>query len=895
MTDRATGTPFRDESEELDPLQWCRTLAETIDGGVCQLDADWRFVGVDDRIVELSGYDRESLLGEHVSIVVTDADGDRLERELLSRTGSDDGGTTGFDLVIEAADGDRLPCELRFTPLVTDGELAGVVGVVRELDDRPTSHDEPDSIWETYDSIATVIDEADVGVFVLDEGFDVVWINETIETYFEISRADVIGRDKQTLIEKTIRDKFADPDSFAETVLATYDDNTYVEQFECRIEPSDSRPERWLEHRSRPIESGRYVGGRIELYYDITERKAAERARRESERRFQSLVDAIDEYAISMLDPEGRVVSWNEGGERIKGYDRDRILGEHFSMFHTESDRSESVPERTLARARDEGTAEREGWLVHADGSTFWASITVTAIRNEGNLQGYAMIARDMTERRERERQLQRERDLVERILETSPVGIAVVEPDGSIGRANERMVELLGGLSGDVEAYTTGKRDVFDADGDRIPRDDRSPKRAFDTGAPVYDREIRVGSSDRETWLSINAAPIVDAGSGPERVVTIATDITDLKELSQRRKRELEEREKELSAVRLATSLLETGDRPIEELVDAVASKLPQSFRYPDHTAARVAVGDHEASTDGYRRTDRSITARSETANGTPITIDVSFVDPPVEGETGAFLEEERELIDTLVTLVKFHFERQEYIDQLQAETRRLEQFAYAASHDLQEPLRMVSSYLQLLERRYGDEFDEDGEAFLEFAVDGATRMREMIDGLLTYSRVQTQGEPFEPVDLDAVLADVRADLEVRIAERNAEITAESLPRVTGDPIQLRQVLQNLLDNAIEYGGDDPQIHVSADRRGDEWVVSVRDEGIGIESENRAEIFDVFERLHSREEHPGTGIGLAICERIVERHGGEIWVDSKPGEGSEFFLTLPAADESGE
>ena len=232
---------------------------------------------------------------------------------------------------------------------------------------------------------------------------------------------------------------------------------------------------------------------------------------------------------------------------------------------------------------------------------------------------------------------------------------------------------------------------------------------------------------------------------------------------------------------------------------------------------------------------------------------------------------------------------ERVEHERRLEESNERLEQFAYAASHDLQEPLRMVSSYLQLLERRHTDTLDEDAEELLDYAVDGADRMRGMVEGLLQYSRVETQGDPFEPVELDALVADAREDLQVKIGESNAEITVEDLPRVEGDPDQLRQVFQNLLDNAIEYSGDEPPtIQVTAERDGTEWVVSVEDDGVGIDPEYADTIFDVFERLHAQDDHPGTGIGLALCERIVERHGGEIWVESEPGTGSTFSFTLP-------
>ncbi|MFP8957250.1 sensor histidine kinase [Natrialbaceae archaeon A-CW3] len=227
-----------------------------------------------------------------------------------------------------------------------------------------------------------------------------------------------------------------------------------------------------------------------------------------------------------------------------------------------------------------------------------------------------------------------------------------------------------------------------------------------------------------------------------------------------------------------------------------------------------------------------------------------------------------------------------------LQESNERLEQFAYAASHDLQEPLRMVSSYLQLIETRYGEELDEDGEEFIGYAIDGSERMRAMIDGLLSYARVETQGEPLEPTDLDEVFADVREDLHVQIDDVDARVTSDSLPVVEGDANQLRRVFQNLLQNSIRYSDDEPpSIHVSADRSNSTWTVTVRDDGIGMDPEETEQIFDVFSRLHPREEYAGSGVGLAVCERIVERHGGDIWAESEPGEGTAVSFTLNPAE----
>ncbi|MFC4439837.1 MULTISPECIES: MEDS domain-containing protein [Natrialbaceae] len=280
----------------------------------------------------------------------------------------------------------------------------------------------------------------------------------------------------------------------------------------------------------------------------------------------------------------------------------------------------------------------------------------------------------------------------------------------------------------------------------------------------------------------------------------------------------------------------------------------------------------------------------RIELENGS----DRTFFFVSSEPREQPFSDAERTFHHLMSQWIEYELEQKQRERALEESNERLEQFAYAASHDLQEPLRMVTSYLQLLESRYDDEFDEDGEEFLEFAVDGADRMRQMIDGLLEYSRVETSGDPFEPMDLDAVLDDVLEDLQLCIQENDAEITAEELPRTEGDASQVRQIFQNLLDNAITYSGDEPaRVHVDAKRRSQEWVISVRDEGIGIDPDDQERVFTVFDRLHSREEYEGTGIALALCQRIIERHGGEIWVESEPGEGATFSFTLPAVEKS--
>jgi len=248
--------------------------------------------------------------------------------------------------------------------------------------------------------VADVLDDIEVGIFVLDENYEIAWINAAIERFFGLDRDGVLGRDKRVLLEEHIAATVENSETFTETVLATYEDNTYTERFECRVTPGEGRDARWLEHRSKPIESGAYAGGRVELYYDVSDRVRSENIRREERREFESLVEAVEEYAIFMLDAEGDVRTWNRDAERIKGYEAEEIVGEHFSTFYTEAERAAGVPEENLAVIRD------------SDGDIFAAP----------------GVSQDITQREERERELERYATLFE---ESKDVNV-IVAPDGT-------------------------------------------------------------------------------------------------------------------------------------------------------------------------------------------------------------------------------------------------------------------------------------------------------------------------------------------------------------------------------------------------------------------------------------------------------------------------------
>ncbi|QSW99839.1 PAS domain-containing protein [Haloterrigena alkaliphila] len=905
MSERAdaTGGGFWGDVDESAALQRYRTLVSTIDDGLYQLDAEGNFVAVNDIIVETTGFARDDLLGEHVSLVLDDDDLERIEREIREELSTDRDAAGVFEVSIETADGRRVPIELRVSPLIEDGTFRGTVGVARDVSDRKQRQARIETTRGSYETLTSVLDEADVGVFVLDESFDVAWADETAGEYFGFDRDAAIGRDKRELIEEEIRDRVADGDAFADTVLATYDDNSYDERFDCHVTPGPDREERWLEHRSRPIESGRYAGGRVELYYDVTDdHRRAEQLRRLNEAVGEWLEEssraAVAERALDHLrdilgmtlngiylyDADAaalRPASWTEATERLLGDLPTFEPNEGIAWRVFESGEPAFYADVGAAPdAYDPDTPiGSEMVLPIGDHGVAFISSEKRDAFDEGDQMIARVVASSLEatfDRFRHERRLERERDLTDRILDTIPVGGLVLDADGEVTRINDRAAEIFD--VDDPESFSLQDRRIYDEEGRRLAADEYPSVRALETGESVSDRVLQVERPDsNRRWLSINAVPIADERGEIDRIVTAGEDITELKE----------------------------RQRVLESELSEVFGRISDAFYALDEEGRFTHVNDRAA--DLLEVTEDELLGErlEDVFPGTAETqLTRERLDAAMERQEPINLEHYSERLGFWIeaTLypsesgVSVYFrdvtERREYRRKLEESNERLEQFAYAVSHDLQEPLRMVSSYLKLLEDRYGDELGDDGREFVEFAVDGAERMTAMIDGLLEYSRVTTRGDPLEPIDLERVVDDVLADLQFRIEDHDAEITVEDLPRVEGDADQLRQVFQNLLDNAIEYSGDEPpRIRVDAERNGDMWTVSVADEGIGIDPDDTDRIFEVFERLHTREEHEGTGIGLALCKRIVERHDGELWVESEPDEGTTFSFTLPAVD----
>ncbi|WP_425499802.1 PAS domain S-box protein [Natrinema caseinilyticum] len=590
--------------------------------------------------------------------------------------------------------------------------------------------------------------------------------------------------------------------------------------------------------------------------------------------RYETVVETVGD-GVYLLDGNHEFTMVNSAFASMTGYDRDELVGSHAETVFGE--KYVEVANAKQAEMEDTGSsvAVFEEELYPATGDPLIVESRFTLFEFADDEQGRIGTVRDVSDRVAYERELEQ----YETIVETVDDGIYVVDEQGRFTMVNDAYAEM----TGYSRAELLGSHVSLVADDETIERA-REAEREMATGTaegPIVEASLRTADG-----RSVPAEATFSMLSDDHRErVGVVRDISDRKA----RERALEESE------RLYRTLAENFPNGAVGLYDeeliytAAGGELLEEFGIPTDDIVGTSIPDLFP-TALFEEVERSIRA---VFDGESNSFETEYQGRNLLSQSLPVRNADDEVYAGMLVTQDIT-EREEYRRKLEASNERLEQFAYVASHDLQEPLRMVTSYLQLLETRYGDALDEDGEEFLAFAVDGAERMREMIDGLLEYSRVDTRGDPFEPVDLNDVLESVLHDLQLRIDERDARITTEDLPRIEGDASQVRQVFQNLLSNAITYSGDDPPvIDIAAEREGEAWKISVRDEGIGIDPDHADRVFEVFQRLHSHEEYPGTGIGLALCKRIVDRHGGEIWVDSESGDGTTISFTLPAVHAS--
>jgi PAS domain S-box-containing protein len=603
-------------------------------------------------------------------------------------------------------------------------------------------------------------------------------------------------------------------------------------------------------------------------------------------------------YTIISTEPDGTIKTFNRAAEQLLGYSREEVVGKvTLPIIHDPLEvakRAEVLSQELgvkiepgievfVALPRRKIADENEWTYIRKDGSRFPVLLSVTALfDSNGNINGFLGIAQDISDRKQAEKEL---RDLTN-AMQNAVEGISRLDIDGRYMKVNRAYAHKCGyepeEMLGMKWQYTVHPSDV-------------------EMMISAYQEMLISGQ------VEVEARGVRKNGSFFYKQLTMvkACDAQGIfnghhcfmKDITERKLTETALLESEFK-YRQIVELAEEGIWVIDSnaLTTYVNHAMARMLGYSELEMFGRSIFDFmdeqqkPQAIDNFQRRKQGIGEQHEfkfkSKDGKDIWTDMS---------TSAVMDSQGNLVSccALVYNITARKEAEQQMLQLTEDLKRsneeLEQFAYVASHDLQEPLRAITSYTQLLAQRYQGNLDDRADKYINYIVDGATRMQQLINDLLAYSRLGTRGQEFEPADCKAAVQQSLCNLQIAIAEKKAVITCDAMPTVMADEFQLVQLFQNLIANSIKFCRQDiPLIHIAACLQESEWVFSVRDNGIGIDPEYADRIFIIFQRLHSRRQYSGTGIGLAMCKRIVERHGGRIWVESQEGKGATFYFTIP-------
>jgi PAS domain S-box-containing protein len=547
--------------------------------------------------------------------------------------------------------------------------------------------------------------------------------------------------------------------------------------------------------RSHPL---RYKGrqARLVVVTDITERKRAEEALRRSEEQFRLMVSSVKDYAILMLDPEGHIVSWNEGAKRIKGYRAEEIIGQHFSRFYPPEDVEYGKPALELKEAAEKGSFEDEGWRVRKDGSRFWADVVVTALHDEeGQLRGFAKVTRDITERKRIEQMHLHFRGL----FESLPGLYLVLTPDLKIAAVSDAYLQAT--MTKREEIIGRGIFEVFPDNPDDPQATGASNLRASlervlkeaeanTMAIQKYDVRRLDGKFEERYWSPINS-PVFGQDRRIEYIIHRVEDVT---QFVQQKK---------------------TGDESENTVLTRMEQMEAEIFR----SSQQVQLANQ----------------------------------------------------------------------QLRQANQELESFSYSVSHDLRAPLRGIDGFSQALLEDYAGQLDANGKDYLERVRAATQRMGQLIDDLLNLARVTRAEMRRSRVDLSELARSIIAELHRQHAERKADFIIEPGLHTQGDAHLLRIVLENLIGNSWKFTSkrERARIEIGKAKTNGKSAFFVQDNGAGFDQAHAGRLFGAFQRLHGMSEFPGTGIGLATVQRIIHRHGGEVWAEGAVEKGATIYFTL--------
>ena len=635
----------------------------------------------------------------------------------------------------------------------------------------------------------------------------------------------------------------------------------------------------------------------ISVYDDITARKDAEAAVRESEERFRRTFELAGS-GIALVGLDGRFLRVNPRLCEILGYSESELKQLTVKQVSHPQDRDAADEPRARLDRDEIDSARLEKRYLRKDGDVVWVSLAIALERDGAGRPLYAIsVMEDITARKNAEAALRDSEAHWRGVIDSANDGIIVCDRSLNVVDCNaaaERIIGLPAAKLIGTQGFTAVLPCVT-GDGSPLVPDERPMRRTVREGKPLTGVVIGIKRDDGSfTWVLVNTGFLRRAGEQDHYgIVATVADITAQRraETAVRDSEALFRTSFELASsgiahvdlggrfMRVNRRLTEILGYPENELIGRSVKEVSylEDRNLTDDTRARVRAGELESARFEKRYVRKNATV-------VWVNLGVALV-----RDSGGTPQYEIAMFDDITERKEAEAALHEAHEELKRSNSELEQFAYVASHDLQEPLRMVSSYTQLLGRRYGEKFDADAREFMAYIVDGATRMKQLSEDLLAYSRVGTKGKDFKPVEVEKALRRAITNLKAAIDESGAAVMHEPLPTVHGDEMQLAQLFQNLMGNALKFRSQSvPRIHIGVSEKDDCYEFAVRDNGIGIEPQYFERIFMVFQRLHNKGEYPGTGIGLAICKKVVERHGGHIGVESKLGEGSAFIFTLP-------